>query len=57
MNWITANNTDGYAIVCLKSSGRWPFSKKEKALLYLVGYVILILMGSGKYSVDDRLNG
>lgn len=28
------------------------FATKEKALLYLVVYLILIFMGSGKYSVD-----
>lgn len=32
-----------------------PFGKMEKALLYLVGYVVIMLMGAGKYSVDDRL--
>jgi putative oxidoreductase len=44
-------------VAALIQHGDDPFSKKEKALLYLAGYVILILMGSGKYSVDDRLNG
>nr|WP_320023764.1 DoxX family protein [uncultured Draconibacterium sp.] len=29
-----------------------PFGRKEMALLYLVGYVILLLTGSGKISVD-----
>lgn len=28
-----------------------PFSKKELALLYLVAYVALILLGGGKYAV------
>lgn len=29
-----------------------PFSKMEKALLYLVPYIVLLLMGAGKYSLD-----
>lgn len=29
------------------------FAKKEMALLYLVTYVVLALLGSGKYSVDS----
>ena len=33
-----------------------PFSKKEKALLYLVVFVCITIAGPGKYSVDDRFN-
>jgi len=29
---------------------------KEPAFIYLVGYVSIYLLGSGKYSVDDRTN-
>ncbi len=32
-----------------------PWNKKEFALLYLVGYVAIFLIGSGKYSLDWRL--
>jgi putative oxidoreductase len=32
-----------------------PFPKKEKALLYLVGFIVLMVMGAGKHSLDDRL--
>ena len=28
------------------------FAKKEMALLYLIGYITLLILGSGKYSVD-----
>ncbi|NAY90853.1 DoxX family membrane protein [Muricauda sp. JGD-17] len=31
-----------------------PFATKEKALLYLVCFVVIFLLGPGKYSVDKR---
>ncbi|MEP3210140.1 MAG: DoxX family protein [Maribacter sp.] len=31
-----------------------PFGKKEKALLFLVIFVAIILLGPGKYSVDRK---
>ena len=31
-----------------------PFATKEKALLYLVIFVVIFLLGPGKYSVDKR---
>ena len=31
-----------------------PFGRKEKALLFLVGYVVIALLGAGKYSLDNR---
>ncbi|MGK7390483.1 MAG: DoxX family protein [Candidatus Cyclobacteriaceae bacterium M2_1C_046] len=33
-----------------------PFSTKEKALLFLFGFLCLLFTGSGKYSVDNKLN-
>ena len=32
-----------------------PLGTKELALIYLFGYFVLFLLGSGKYSVDARL--
>ena len=32
-----------------------PFKVKEKALLFLLGFVVVYLCGPGKYSVDYRL--
>ncbi|MBZ5856117.1 DoxX family protein [Flavihumibacter profundi] len=32
-----------------------PFAIKELAVLYLVAYIILLLKGSGKYSIDNLL--
>lgn len=33
-----------------------PFGQKEKALLYLAGFIVLLLSGPGKHSLDDRFN-
>ena len=33
--------------------GADPLGKKEKALLYLISYIVLILCGGGKYSNKD----
>jgi putative oxidoreductase len=32
-----------------------PFGKKEKAILYLMMYIVLFLTGSGKFSLDEKL--
>jgi putative oxidoreductase len=32
-----------------------PFGRMEKAMLYLVVFIVLTFLGGGKYSVDDRL--
>ncbi|MDA9951079.1 DoxX family protein [Oligoflexaceae bacterium] len=36
--------------------GADPFAEKEKALLYLVGGVVLFFCGPGKFSVDAKMN-
>lgn len=43
------------AVAAFIQHGDDPFGSKEKALLYLFGLIVLLLMGGGKYSVDDRL--
>ncbi len=35
--------------------GADPFGKKEMALIYLAGYVVIALLGSGKFSIDHLL--
>jgi Predicted membrane protein len=32
-----------------------PFGIKEKAVLYLVGYIVLFMAGGGKYSIDHLI--
>lgn len=31
-----------------------PFNVKEKAILYLIGFIAIALMGAGKYSIDKK---
>ncbi len=31
-----------------------PFGRQEKAWLYAVGYIVIALIGAGKYSLDDK---
>lgn len=33
-----------------------PFSQKEKALLFLLMFVVILFTGAGKYSVDKKLS-
>jgi Predicted membrane protein len=35
--------------------GNDPFGKQEMGLLYILTYVMLLIMGSGKYSIDNLL--
>ncbi|WP_319500232.1 DoxX family protein [uncultured Draconibacterium sp.] len=44
------------AVAAFIVHGADPFGRKEMALFYLVSYVVLLLSGSGKFSVD-RLIG
>jgi putative oxidoreductase len=37
--------------------GSDPFSSQEKAFLYFVVYLVLFMMGPGKYSLDKKLFG
>lgn len=32
-----------------------PFSRQEKALMYAVAYIVIALIGAGKYSLDGKL--
>jgi len=40
------------AVAAFIAHGADPFGKKEMALLYLAVYLVLLLLGSGKYSFD-----
>lgn len=42
-------------VAALVVHGADPFAKKEMAPLFLLGYVVLLIAGSGKYSVDYLL--
>ena len=42
-------------VAALVIHGADPFAKKEMALLYLLGSIVILIAGSGKYSVDYLL--
>ena len=31
-----------------------PFATKEKAILFLIGFIVIALLGAGKFSVDKK---
>ena len=33
-----------------------PFARKEKAILFLIGFIVIMMMGPGKYSVDRKFS-
>ena len=33
-----------------------PFARKEKAILFLIGFVVIMMMGPGKYSIDRKFS-
>ena len=33
-----------------------PFARKEKAILFLIGFIVIMMMGPGKYSIDRKLS-
>ena len=37
--------------------GADPFGRKELALIYLVAFLMILLLGGGKYSVDKMITG
>jgi putative oxidoreductase len=59
IGWKTKLATVPPAIVMLVAATiiHWddPWKQKEFALLYLIGYITIFLIGSGKYSLDWKL--
>lgn len=47
----------GMLVAAFGAHGADPFAVKELALLYLSMYVVLMLLGGGRYSVDYLLQG
>lgn len=33
-----------------------PFARKEKAILFLIGFTVIMMMGPGKYSIDRKFS-
>lgn len=42
-------------VAAFVAHGDDPFARKEKALLYLCGYLAVLLCGPGRYALDTRL--
>ncbi len=42
------------AVAAFIVHGSDPFGKQEKALLYLVFFIIIALLGAGKFSIDKK---
>ncbi len=42
------------AVAAFVVHGADPFERKEMALLYLIGFTAIALLGAGKYSVDKK---
>ena len=42
------------AVAAFIAHGADPLAKKEMALLYLVGFLCVSLMGAGRYSIDEQ---
>ena len=33
-----------------------PFARKEKAILFLIGFIVIMMVGPGKYSIDRKFS-
>ena len=33
-----------------------PFARKEKAILFLIGFIVIMMKGPGKYSIDRKFS-
>lgn len=44
------------AVAAFIAHGADPFGRKELALFYMISYIVLLLIGSGKYSIDQLIS-
>lgn len=52
--WATIPAIINIAVAAFVIHGHDPFEKKEKAILYLIGYVVIALLGPGKYALGKN---
>tara|TARA_R110000868_G_scaffold107939_1_gene295008 strand:- start:238 stop:615 length:378 start_codon:yes stop_codon:yes gene_type:complete len=52
--WAALPSAITMAVAAFIAHGADPFQKKELALLYLTFFVVIILVGPGKYSIDKK---
>ena len=53
--WMSVPAAITMAVAAFGAHAGDPLSDKEHALLFLVPYLVLMLMGGGRYSVDHRI--
>lgn len=52
--WATIPSMVTMAVAAFIVHSADPFGTKEKALLFLVIYIVIFLLGPGKYSIDKK---
>ncbi len=52
--WVAVPSAITMLVAAVIVHGDDPFATKEKALLYLVIFLAIILLGPGKYSIDRK---
>ena len=52
--WFSLFPVIGMAVAAFISHSGDPFPRKEKALLFMFGFLVIAMIGPGKYSIDKR---
>ena len=52
--WVAIPSAITMLVAAVLVHGEDPFGTKEKALLYLVFFISIILLGPGKFSIDRK---
>ena len=52
--WFSIFPVIGMAVAAFVSHWDDPFPRKEKALLFMFGFLVIAMMGPGKYSIDKK---
>ena len=52
--WFSIFPVIGMAVAVFISHWEDPFPRKEKALLFMFGFLVIAMIGPGKYSIDKK---
>jgi len=52
--WFSIFPVIGMAVAAFVSHWEDPFPRKEKALLFMFGFLVIAMIGPGKYSIDKK---
>ena len=52
--WFSIFPVIGMAVAAFVSHWEDPFPRKEKALLFMFGFLVIAMIGPGKYSIDRK---